>query len=178
MDDGSSKSPRDLRIPLAMTCIYLIWGCTYLGMKVALESFPPFLLASIRCLTAGLLLYAYSHLKGASRPKLREWLGTAAVGILLLTGGNGAICWAEQYVPSGFAAVSMATMPFWVTLMQWLIWRGKRPNRQVMGGILLGFLAILLMTWQSGQWTGGKAALFGSIACLAGTLSWSFGSTL
>lgn len=161
-----------------MACVYLIWGGTYLGMKFALESIPPFLMAGVRFLLAGSVLYAAARFSGAPRPKWREWAGPASVGAFLLLGGNGGICWAEQYVPSGIAALLVATMPLCTTLIGWLAWRRKRPNRLVVLGLLVGFSGIALMTWQSGQLDGtGRVGVAGLLACGLATLSWSFGST-
>lgn len=166
------------RIAIAMSCVYLIWGGTYLGMKFALESMPPFLMAGARFLLSGSVLYAAARLSGAPRPKGREWAGPASVGTFLLLGGNGGICWAEQYVPSGVAALLVATMPLCTTLFGWLVWRGKRPGGFVVLGLLIGFSGIALMTWQSGQLDGtGRIGAVGLLVCCLATLSWSFGST-
>ena len=167
-----------LRIPIAMACVYLFWGGTYLGMKFALESMPPFLLAGMRFLIAGSVLYAAARLTGAPRPRWREWAGPASVGAFLLLGGNGGICWAEQYIPSGVAALMAATMPLCTTLISWLVWRGKRPNGLVVLGLLVGFGGVALMTWQSGQLGGnGRIGGIGLAVCALAVLSWSFGST-
>ncbi len=174
-----NKLSKHLRIPLAMACVYLFWGGTYLGMKFALASLPPFLLAGLRFLIAGSVLYAAARLSGAPRPKWREWTGPASVGAFLLLGGNGGICWAEQYIPSGVAALMAATMPLCTTLIGWLVWRGKRPKRLVVLGLLVGFGGIALMTWQSGQLGGdGRIGGLGLAVCALAVLSWSFGSTL
>lgn len=164
---------------LAMFCVYLFWGGTYLGMKIAIESMPPFLMAGVRFLLAGVLLYIVSRTSGAKRPPLREWVGTAPIGILLLVGGNGGIAWAEQHVPSSLAALLVATMPFWISLFNWLIWKGKRPNRYVVLGLIMGFAGIVWMVMASKQSTesGTVSNLIGPLVCLLAAISWSFGST-
>ena len=189
MDMNESITHRKWKITLAMGCVYLFWGGTYLGMKIALEGIPPFLMAGSRFILAGLLLYVFARMTGAKHPKLKEWIGSGSVGALLLLGGNGGICWAEQYVPSSLAALLVATMPFWITLFNWLIWKGKRPNRFVVAGLMAGFAGIALISLTTKHVNGNTNPLLpnsqtgavwyavGIIVCLLAAISWSFGST-
>lgn len=165
---------------LCMASVYIFWGGTYLGMKFAVEQIPPFLMAAARFLIAGMLLYAIARITGVKRPTSREWLGTAPIGILLLVCGNGGIAWAEQYVPSGLAALLVATLPFWITLFNWLIWKGARPNFFVVAGLLLGFggIGVMVMYGQGiGQTRQDGKGILGIVVCLVAAMCWAFGSS-
>jgi drug/metabolite transporter (DMT)-like permease len=130
---------------LAFGAVYVIWGSTYLGIRVAVESIPPFLLAGLRSFTAGALLLGYLRLRGARAATAREWLRAALAGTILLTAGNGLVTWAEKYVPSSLAALSVAAVPAYVALLDWLRPGGQRPVRGVLVGVLLGLAGMLLL---------------------------------
>ena len=121
---------RDWSVPLAFAAIYLIWGSTYLGIRFAIETFPPFVMASIRFLIAGSILYSATRLRGAPPPTRAQWRSTAIVGALLLFGGNGGVTVAEQFIPSGLTALLVAVVPFWMVLMDWLRPGGGIPPGQ------------------------------------------------
>lgn len=163
---------------IALAAVYLFWGGTYLGMKVAIESMPPFLMAGFRFFAAGLVLYILSRLAGARRPAFREWRSAAIVGALLLLGGNGIVAWAEQRVSSSVASLIIAAVPVWMLLFGWFGTNGKRPGAGVIAGIVLGFLGIAVLVLQPGQ---GRDAdigfdIIGIAALLAASLSWAAGS--
>src|SRR4051794_36828073 len=102
-----------LRIGLALLAVYVIWGSTYFGIRVALEGFPPFLMAGLRFAIAGVVLFVTLRARGDAAPSHEEWRASAWTGILLLVGGNGTVVFAEQSVSSGLAAIVVATMPLW-----------------------------------------------------------------
>ncbi|WP_438494825.1 EamA family transporter [Paenibacillus sp. IHBB 3054] len=164
-------------VGIALLSVYLFWGGTYVGMKVAIETMPPFLMAGIRFFVAGALLYVISRLSGAKRPAGREWRSSAIVGALLLLGGNGLVAWSEQRVSSSIASLIVAAVPVWMMLFGWFGRSGKRPNPGVIAGIVLGLLGIAVLVFQPGQGDNGTATdLIGIITLLAASLSWAAGS--
>ena len=167
-------------IPLAFAAIYLIWGSTYLAIRFAIETLPPFLMAGIRFTLAGLVLYIWARMRGAARPTAANWRATATVGGLLLLGGNGLVSWAELRVPSGLAALLVSTIPLFVVLFEWLGPRSirvGRPSRLVGLGVAAGLVGIAILIGP-GELLGEKVDSVGALILLAAALSWSFGSTI
>jgi len=159
-----------LAIALSLFTLYLIWGSTYLGMRIALEGFPPFQLAGIRFLIAGSILYAILRVRGAPSPRRREWAGALLLGALLLVGGNGGVVFAEQWVASGLAALGIAAVPLWAALFFGL-W-GRWPKRLEWLGLGLGFVGVVLLNLENGV----RATPIGAIALLLAPMSWALGS--
>src|SRR6266702_4946019 len=125
---SSTIGTRDrITIILAILALYLIWGSTYLGMRIAEESFPAFLMSGIRFVAAGGILYIFLRLRHVPSPSRAQWGGSAIVGLLLVVGGNGAVAFAEQWVASGLAAVASAATPVWISLIMGLM--GRWPRR-------------------------------------------------
>ena len=171
----AAAAPSRLTLVAAFAAVYLVWGSTYLAIRYAIETLPPFLMAGTRFLVAGSLLYGWSRLRGAARPARLQWQATAVVGALLLLGGNGGVVWAEQWVPSGVAAVLVATVPFWMVLLEWR-GGGERPGAGVVAGLLLGFAGLVLLVGP-GEWAGGGGVHPGGAAALMlGTFAWAAGS--
>ncbi len=162
-----------LAIIISLIALYILWGATYLGMRVALQSFPPFLLAGIRFLIAGGLMFAFLRARGAPFPTRREWLGAALIGTLLLVGGNGGVTFAEQWVASGLAAVAIGAVPLWAALFAGLF--GRWPTRFEWCGLLLGFAGLVLLNLGHGL---NATSPLGVIALLIAPISWAFGSIL
>ena len=167
-------SPRT-RVMLAFAAVYVLWGSTYLAIRFGVETIPPFVLAGTRHLTAGLVLYAFLRARGAARPERVHWKSAFAVGGLMLLGGNGLVTWAEQKVPSGIAALIVASVPIWMNLFE-AIERRRRPGRALVAGLLLGIGGIALLVGPAGP--AGRAHIdpVGAIALLCAALCWSFGS--
>lgn len=164
-----------LKLVLAFAAVYLIWGSTYLAIRLAIETLPPFLMAGVRFLVAGILLYAWARWRGAPRPARTHWLAAAAVGGLMLLGGNGGVVWAEQRVPSGLTAVLIATVPLWIALLEW-VRGGVRPGGRVAGGLMMGLAGIALLVGP-GELAGAKGIdLVGAAVLLVASLSWAIGS--
>ena len=153
-----------------MFALYIIWGSTYLVIRFALVGFPPFLMAAIRFLIAGGLLYIFLRVRGAPGPTRAQWIGSALVGCLLLAGGNGGVTFAEQWVSSGLAAVWVATMPIWAALFGGL-W-GRWPARIEWLGLLFGFVGVGMLNLEGNL----LANPLGAIALTAATICWAFGS--
>ncbi|NUO74077.1 MAG: drug/metabolite exporter YedA [Frateuria sp.] len=162
-------NPR-LLIPLALLALYVIWGSTYLGIRFALESYPPFLLAGVRFLGAGLAMYGFLRLRGVTPPTLRQWRNAAVTGVLLLLGGNGLVCYAEETVSSGIAAVAVASMPLFAAVFSGMY--GQWPNRREAVGLLVGFFGVVVLNLGSGL----SGSRLGAIALIAAAMCWAFGS--
>jgi drug/metabolite transporter (DMT)-like permease len=161
---------------VAFAAIYLIWGSTYLAIKVAVETIPPFFMASARFLIAGSVLYVLTRLRGAARPALQHWIAAAIVGALLLLGGNGSLSWSEQRVPSGLAALLLATIPIWMVLLDsgWKGW--NKQGGRVLGGLAMGLAGIGLLVGPARLWGGSRIDLLGAAVLMFGSLCWSVGS--
>jgi drug/metabolite transporter (DMT)-like permease len=164
------------RIVLAFAAIYLIWGSTYLAIRFAIETIPPYLMGGIRFLIAGSVLYGVLRWRGVRAPTRWQWRSAVIVGGLLLWGGNGGVMVAEQWVPSSLAALIVALVPLWIVLLNW--WWGDRvrPNLSTMLGVGLGLLGIMLIA-APGQSVGeGAVNPIGLVIIIGATLSWSLGS--
>lgn len=164
------------KVAAAFAAIYIIWGSTFLAIRYAIETMPPLLMAGTRFVIAGAILYAWVAIREGARPTRRQWVNTAIVGALLLTVGNGAVVWAEQFTPSGLAALVVAITPLWMVIFEWLRPGGDRPNKRILGGLALGFVGLVLLIGP-GDIMGGAAVDPRSAAVLlAGTLAWAGGS--
>lgn len=157
-------------IPLALFALYVIWGSTYLGIRYALESYPPFLLAGVRFLGAGVALFGFLYLRGMAPPTARQWRNAAFTGVLLLGFGNGLVCFAEQRVSSGIAAVAVASMPLFAALFSGLY--GLWPNRRESIGLVIGFVGVVVLNLGSGL----SGSRVGALALLMAAMCWAFGS--
>ncbi|WP_119067414.1 EamA family transporter [Aggregatilinea lenta] len=170
----SAPTPR-WHVLAAFASVYLFWGGTYLGIRFALESLPPFLMAGARFVIAGTFLYTWMHAKGAPRPSRIHWRDTAIVGGLLLLGGNGGVTWAEQHVPSSLAALIIGAMPLWIALLGWLVFGSGRPTARMALGLVTGLAGIALLVGPDNLSGSGGSAL-GIGALLFAALSWAVGS--
>ncbi len=165
-----------LRIWIALLAIYLIWGSTYLAIRYAVESIPPFLMAGTRFLTAGIVLYTWRRLAGDPAPTARQWRSTAIIGLLLLLGGNGLVSWAEQTVPSGIAALLIGTIPLWMVLTESIRRGGVKPGLSTVLGLMTGFGGILVFIWPLLTGTSEHLNPLGVVALLFAAFSWAVGS--
>src|SRR6185437_13744160 len=127
---------------LAFGTLYLVWGSTYLAIRIAVVSVPPFVAGALRFAVAGGGLYLFLRLRGLPRPSAKNWYAAAVVGALLLGSGNGLVCWAEQWVPSGETALIVASVPLWMTLLPWLGGRARAPHAAALVGIALGLAGV------------------------------------
>jgi drug/metabolite transporter (DMT)-like permease len=157
-------------VPLALFALYIIWGSTYLGIRFALESYPPFLLAGVRFLGAGVALFAFLRLRGMKAPTPRQWRNAAFTGVLLLGFGNGLVCFAEQRVSSGIAAVAVASMPLFAAMFAGMY--GEWPSRRETLGLVIGFVGVIVLNLGSAL----AGSRIGAIALLVAAMSWAFGS--
>jgi drug/metabolite transporter (DMT)-like permease len=165
----SLTDPRVL-IPLALLALYVIWGSTYLGIRFALESWPPFLLAGVRFLGAGVALYGFLRWRGMAPPTREQWRNAAFTGLLLLGLGNGLVCFAEQRVSSGIAAVAVASMPLFAALFSGLY--GEWPHRRESIGLAIGFAGVIVLNLGSSL----AGSTLGAAALLTAAAAWAFGA--
>ena len=161
---------------LAFAAIYVIWGSTYLAIRFAIETVPPLFMAAVRFLVAGGALYAWLRWRGAERPAGIHWRAAAVVGGLLLLGGNGAVVWAEQRVPSGVTALLVAMVPFWMVLIDWARPGGAGPTWMVAAGLTLGLAGLALLVGPEQLLGGAHTDHLGALVLAFGCLSWSLGS--
>ena len=179
-EKGKLASRRNLIIMIAaFAAVYIIWGSTYLAIKYAIDTIPSFLMAGVRFLVAGGILYTAGRLSpGYEKPKAIHWRTSFIVGTLLLAVGNGGVVVAEHYISSSLAALLVATTPFWMVLIGWFFMGNGRPNYKVALGLLIGFIGVaLLISGRSGvAETAGNSQLFGIFLIIFATLGWAIGS--
>jgi drug/metabolite transporter (DMT)-like permease len=171
----SGRPASRAEVILAFAAVYVLWGSTYLAIRFGVATIPPFLMAGLRHLTAGALLYAWLRLRRTPRPEPRHWRSAALIGGLLLLGGNGLVTWAEQRVPSGLAALIVASVPIWMTVLDGLQ-RRERPHGVVVLGLALGLCGIAFLV-APGKFAGGSHVdPLGAAALLTAALLWAVGS--
>lgn len=165
------------KIWLALLALYLVWGSTYFGIKVAIETIPPFFHAALRFLISGLILVIWQKAAGHPLPTRRQWISTAIIGTLLLLGGNGLVSWAEQFIPSGVAALIIGSVPLFLVIAEAIRPRGVKPNWFTILGLLIGFIGIFILVGPA-EISGSNERLdpFGVIALLSACVLWAAGS--
>jgi drug/metabolite transporter (DMT)-like permease len=159
-----------LLVVLALVALYFIWGSTFLAMRFAIESFPPFLMGALRFMAAGLLLFGWLSLRGAPAPTAGQWWRSFIVGTLLLAVGNGGVAYAEQTVSSGVSALAIATVPLWAAIFA-SFWRELPTSREWLG-ILVGTVGIAVLNLGGTM----QASPIGAVVLLLAAASWAFGS--
>jgi len=170
------KPPTRTALVTAFATIYLVWGSTYLGIRVAVETLPPFGMAAGRFLLAGGALAAWIAATRGLRPTARQWRDNAIVGAFLLLGGNGLVAWAEQVIPSGIAALVVGLQPLMMVLTEWAWPGGHRPTRATIAGLLVGFAGV---AWLAAPWESAAAGGFdrtGVLVLVAASAFWAIGS--
>ena len=171
-------NPAAARAYAAWIAVCLIWGTTYLGIRIALETIPPLLMAAVRWIVAGGLLVGLLALRGERLPGPRQWLALTLLGVLLLGFGNGGVVWAEQTVPSGLTAVLVATSPFWMVGIDALMPDGERLTIRRVAGLVIGFGGIVLLVWpEIHVGDSGRAFLGGVVASQIACVGWGVGSS-
>ncbi|TKI56996.1 multidrug transporter [Brevibacillus antibioticus] len=163
-------------VTIALLAVYLFWGGTYLGMKIAIESMPPFIMAGARFFLAGSILFLIGRWKGAELPSAAEWRGAGIVGALLLLGGNGVVAWAQLKVPSAIASLLIATVPVWILVFNWFGGSKQKPTAGVLGGILFGLAGIAVLVVHPGGTGNQGIDTIGIVALLFASICWSVGS--
>lgn len=163
----------DLRIPLAFAAIYLLWGATFLAIRIAVLEIPPLFTAGVRFLTAGALLYAALRLRGEPAPAAAEWRGIALTALCMFVATYGALFWAEQYVPSGITSVIEATLPITTIVIEVFILRQQPFSLRMLGAVVLGFCGVAWLMSGTGRQS---VAVLPCLAILAGGVAWSLGA--
>ena len=166
----------DMRVIAAFAAIYLVWGSTFLVIRYAVETIPPLLLVGMRSVCAGAILYAWAWQRGEARLGWREWRIAAVGGFFFFVVSHGSLAWAEQYVPSGVAAVVLALIPAWVVLLDWLRPGGSRPTVLVLAGVLLGFVGLLLLVGPQAVSEGFSSNVIATVVLATGAMGWAFGT--
>ena len=159
----------------AFAAVYFIWGSTYLGIRFAIETIPPFSMAALRFLSAGAILFGWSTLRGAGLPTWIQWRSALIIGVLLLASGNGLLTWAEQFVPSGVAALIVGTVPLWMIVLDTARPGGKRPSAATMIGLMLGMAGIAILIGP-GELGGEPIDVPGALVICFAAFSWALGS--
>jgi len=164
------------KIWFALLALYLVWGSTYLGMRIAIETIPPFIHGAIRFFISGLILIVWQRLAGEPLPTARQWMSCTIIGVLLLVGGNGLVSWAEQTIPSGIAALIVGAVPMFMVLSEALRPRGHKPTIKAIIGLCIGFVGIYILVAPSHRISGDSFNLYGVGALLLACMFWSIGS--
>ena len=175
MHDGRSHASR-AQIIAAFASIYVIWGSTYLAIRYAVETIPPFILGAARFVLSGAMLYLWARSRGSPRPTRLHWRNAVIAGGFLLLGGNGAVLWAEQFVPSGLTALLVSILPFWLVIIEWVRPPRRRPSGAVLVGLVLGFIGIIVLVGPSDVGGRGDVNPAGALVLILGSLSWAIGS--
>lgn len=165
------------KVWIALLALYIVWGSTYLGIKVAIETIPPFLHAGIRFLASGIILVIWQRYAGQAMPTRKQWISTAIIGNLLLLGGNGLVSWAEQFIPSGIAALIIGSVPMFLVVLEAVRPGGIKPTWQAIVGLIVGFAGIFILVGPA-EISGSEIKLdpFGVTALLTACLLWASGS--
>jgi drug/metabolite transporter (DMT)-like permease len=171
----ASSSPTGLLV-LSFLAVYLLWGGTFFAMRVGVESFPPLILAGMRHFSIGLVLYPLLRWKTGIHPTPAQWKTAAITGLLLLCVGNGGVCWAEQTVPSGIAALLVATVTLWMVIVDWLRPGGHKPSARVLFGIVMGFGGMVILVGPARLGSSGRVDPVGAGVLIAASLAWACGS--
>jgi len=173
--ESPTSRPSYVLVIVAFLSVYVIWGSTYLGIKFGIESIPPFIMAGVRFILAGLLLAAVFRPKEPGSVTWANWRAAATVGVLMLVGGNGLVTFSEQFIDSGLAALLIATVPLWLVAFDWIFYRGPRPTPMVVTGLVVGLIGVYVLVGPSGI-AGERAHPIGAAIALAGSLFWATGS--
>jgi drug/metabolite transporter (DMT)-like permease len=174
----AATAPRAWKVLLAFAIIYLVWGSTFLAIRVGVREVPPFLLAGIRFLIAGLVLFAWMRAKGTVSPTAREWFSATLLAVLIFVLDYGLLFWAERRVPSGIAAVMMATIPVFMTLSEILFLKTQRLTPRLGAALLVGIGGVLVLVSRSISFGDSPIDTIGAVALIVAAIGWSVGSAL
>ena len=173
-----SGKPSRANVIAAFAALYTIWGSTYLAIRYAVTTIPPFLMGGSRFVLAGAFLYGWTRLRGATAPTRSQWRAALVTGVLLLVGGNGAVIWSEQHVASGLVALIVAIVPLWMVVLDWLRPGGSRPPRTVFVGLALGLAGLALLIGPDAVTGHGTSRLNvgAALVPVIGSMLWALGS--
>jgi drug/metabolite transporter (DMT)-like permease len=174
----AASAPRAWKVLLAFAIIYFVWGSTFLAIRVGVREVPPFLLAGLRFLIAGLVLFAWMRAKGTVSPTARQWFSATLLAVLIFVLDYGLLFWAERRVPSGIAAVMMATIPVFMTLSEILFLKTQRLTPRLGAALLIGIGGVLVLVSRSISFGDSPIDTIGAIALIVAAIGWSVGSAL
>jgi len=176
-----AEKQHQLKVITAFTLVYVLWGSTYLAMRIVVEHIPPAMMGAIRFLASGAVMFAYCFFTGRTlRVTRAEFFRLACIGVLLLSTGNVMVAWGEQYVPSGLAALVVAAVPIWVALIESVILKSDRLSMRGNIGLVVGSLGLAVLLWPKiiSTTSIGRLELLGCGALIIAALSWASGSIL
>jgi drug/metabolite transporter (DMT)-like permease len=165
------------RAYVAWAVVCVVWGTTYLAIRISLESIPPLLMAALRWIAAGSILIGVLKIGGRTLPRPRAWPALALLGVLLLGFGNGAVVWAEQTVPSGLTAVLVATVPFWMVGIDALTRDGEALSLRRLAGLAVGFAGVSVLVWPEMRAGTAASYLAGVVSTQVACVGWAAGSS-
>jgi drug/metabolite transporter (DMT)-like permease len=172
---GAPSKPLDIRVLLAFFAIYVLWGTTFLAIRIAVEEVPPLFAAGTRFFIAGVVLYGFMRIRGTPGPTASQWRSLAIIGLLMFVAEYGALFWAQKYVPSGIASVLEATLPLITMALEVWVFRRQRFHWPLLAAVLMGFVGVGALLFHNGEQTFG---ILPCLAILAGATAWSLGSVL
>lgn len=178
MNTDSSPRSDAVKVWLSFAIIYLVWGSTFLAIRIGVAEVPPFLLAGMRFLVAGIVLYAWMRAKGTASPALREWGSATLLAVLIFVLDYGLLFWAERRVPSGIAAVMVATIPVFMTLSEIIFLRTQRLTMRLGGALLVGIAGVAVLVSHSRSFGGEPVDTLGAVALEVAAITWSIASAL
>jgi drug/metabolite transporter (DMT)-like permease len=170
--------PRAWKVLLAFAIIYFVWGSTFLAIRIGVQEVPPFLLAGMRFVIAGFVLFAWMRAKGTAFPTMREWRSVGLLAVLFFVLDYGLVFWAEVRVPSGITAVMMAMIPAFMAVSEILILRTQRLTFRLGAALLVGLGGVAVLVSRSASFGGAPINTFGAVALLVASISWAMGSAL
>jgi len=174
-------NPSKLALLAGLGIIYLVWGTTYLAIRIAIETIPPLSMVGARYLMTALILFGWAYSMNHPRPTLRDWKRSAVVGILLIFFASGSIAWTEQFIPSGLVALIVASLPIWLAIVDWLSSGESRPDRYTISGFILGSVGVGIISFMGKQGVIENARIDGSLILgilllSAASIAWAIGS--
>jgi drug/metabolite transporter (DMT)-like permease len=176
IEPSSTGRPSRARIVLAFGLVYIIWGSTYLAIRFAVQTIPPFWMAGTRFLLAGSVLYTFMRCRGTPPPLGKHWFSAAGVGALLLVCGNGSLVWAEQRVSSGLAAILLAMIPLWMVLLDSFRKTGPKLTGRVVGGLVIGLAGLGILVGPARLWGSSRVDILGTAVLMFSAFCWAVGS--
>jgi drug/metabolite transporter (DMT)-like permease len=177
-DGPSPRAASPLALILGFATLYLVWGSTYLAIRFAIDTLPPFLMAGVRFLAAGGILFVVAIARGVPFPPVKHWRTAVITGALLFYCGNGGVVWSEQSVPSGVAALLVTTMPLWMALFDWLRPHGVRPPASIWLGLCAGFGGMALLVGFGKHSGEQKIEALGVTVLVLASIAWALGSLI
>jgi drug/metabolite transporter (DMT)-like permease len=174
----TTARPPSWKILLAFAIIYLVWGSTFLAIRVGVHEVPPFLLAGLRFAVSGIVLFAWMRWRGRPSPSVREWLAASLLGTLIFLIDYGCLFWAEQRVPSGIAAVVLATIPVFIALLEIILLRTQRLTLRLAAALAVGICGVAVLVNRSFSWGEAPINRAGASALMVAALTWSLATIL